>query len=152
MTAEPRTTPREQGFTFLEIMVVVIIIGMLTTLIANNIFGRFGQAKHELARSQLQKVEQALEFYKLDNGNYPTTEQGLEALVREPTSEPRPRRWLSGGYLKEGDLRDPWDHPFRYEVPGQHNGHSFDLYSLGEDGAEGGTGNNADVANWDTST
>jgi general secretion pathway protein G len=141
----------EAGFTFLEIMIVVVIIGMLTTLFARNIFQRFGQARHELARTQLQKVEQALEFYKLDNGSYPTTEQGLEALVREPTSEPRPRRWPAGGYLKDADLRDPWDRTFHYNAPGQHNAHSFDLYSLGEDGNEGGDGNNADVANWDQS-
>ena len=142
--------PREEGFSFLEIMIVVIIIGLLTTLVASNIFGRFGQAQHTLTGSKLQKVANGLEMFKVDNGFYPSEQQGLEALVREPQGEPKPRSYPPGGYLKNADLTDAWGRGFEYRVPGQHNTHSFDLFSLGEDGAEGGENNAADVTNWDT--
>lgn len=142
----------ERGFTFLEIMVVVIIIGLLTTLIGQNIFGRLGQAKSQIARTQIEKLTSALEFYKLDNGFYPTSEQGLEALVTEPSGEPRPKRYLAGGYVKKADIYDPWNQPFEYQYPGSNNSHSFDISSLGDDGQQGGDGAAADVNNWDESS
>jgi general secretion pathway protein G len=139
----------QEGFTFLEIMVVVIIIGLLTTLVASNVIRRGESAKLTIAKSQIQKLAQALELYRLDNGRYPTTEQGLEALVTEPQSEPRPRRYPPGGYVRTGDLHDPWAMPFKYEAPGSHNVHSYDIVSLGPDGVEGGDGENADLGNWE---
>ncbi len=140
---------REQGFTFLEIMIVVIIIGMLMTLVATNILSRQDEAKVKIAQSQIHKLAQALEFYRLDNGRYPTTEQGLQALVTQPTGEPRPKRYPPNGYGRRADLIDPWQSNFHYEQPGQHNSHSYDLYSFGTDGLQGGEGTNADIGNWD---
>jgi general secretion pathway protein G len=144
-----RSEPREQGFSFIEIMAVVIIIGMLTALVANNIFSRMREVEQKVARAQIEKVAGQLEMYRLDNGTYPSTEQGLEALVSAPTSDPQPRNWLPGGYARKADLRDPWQNTLQYRVPGEHNAHSFDLFSYGADGAEGGEGPNADVTNWD---
>jgi general secretion pathway protein G len=138
---------RNAGFTLIEIMIVVLIIGMLTTLVATTIFGRLEQSKVDIAGMQIQKLSQALELYKLDNGVYPTSEQGLDALVHEATSEPRPRRFPPGGYANPKDLVDPWQSQFKYARPGQNNPHSYDLYSLGSDGVEGGE---ADVGNWET--
>jgi general secretion pathway protein G len=151
MTQEkPQDERREAGFSFIEIMAVVIIIGMLTALVANNIFSQMRRAEHKLAAAQIQKVASQLEMYRLDNGTYPSSEQGLEALVAAPTSDPQPRNWLPGGYAKSSDLRDPWQNTLQYRVPGEHNAHSFDLFSFGADGVEGGEGTNADVTNWDT--
>jgi general secretion pathway protein G len=145
-----RDEPREEGFSFIEIMAVVIIIGMLTALIANNIFGRMKQAQHTIAQAQIEKVAGQLEMYRLDNGNYPSNEQGLQALVTQPSGDPQPRNWLPGGYAKMSDLKDPWQNALQYRVPGEHNAHSFDLFSYGADGVEGGEGPNADVTNWDS--
>jgi general secretion pathway protein G len=137
------------GFTLLEIMVVVLIIGLLMTVLATNVFRRLGGAQADIARLQVSKLSQQLELYKLDNGTYPTTEQGLEALVREPTSEPRPRRYPEGGYVTSKDLIDPWQNPFKYERPGKNNARSFDLYTLGADNQPGGEGENAEIGNWE---
>jgi general secretion pathway protein G len=137
---------RNDGFTLLEIMVVVIIIGMLMTLVGTAIFGRLGEAKVDIAEMQIKKLTQALELYNLDNGTYPTSEQGLDALVHEATSEPRPRRFPPGGYATSKDLIDPWQSQFKYVRPGQNNPHSYDLYSYGADGVQGGE---ADVGNWE---
>jgi general secretion pathway protein G len=151
MTLPDRRKPSdEEGFSFLEIMIVVIIIGLLTTLVATNIFGRFGKAQHTLSDSKLNKVANALELFKVDNGFYPNEQQGLEALVREPSGEPQPRSYPPGGYLKKADLTDAWGRTFEYRAPGQHNSHSFDLFSFGEDGVEGGEDNAADITNWDS--
>jgi general secretion pathway protein G len=137
------------GFTLLEIMVVVLIIGLLMTVLATNVFRRLGGAQADIARLQVSKLSQQLELYKLDNGTYPTSEQGLDALVREPTTEPRPRRYPDGGYVTSKDLIDPWQNPFKYERPGKNNTQSFDLCSYGGDGQPGGDGENADVCNWE---
>ena len=144
-------TARNDGFTLLEIMVVVLIIGMLMALIAPRILGRFTQAKVDIARMQVSRLGQSLELYKLDNGQYPTAEQGLDALVHEPTSEPRARRYPAGGYVGVDSLKDPWQNPYHYERPGRNNPSSYDLYSYGDDGAPGGDGQNADIGNWEAS-
>ena len=140
---------RTAGFTLLEILVVVMIIGMLMAVIANRFLGRAQEAQVTLAATQLRQIEQALEMYRLDNGRYPTEEQGLRALVREPESEPAPRNYPPGGYLKSDGIRDPWSLEYEYIVPGQYNSHSFDLFSYGPDGAEGGEAQDADIVNWD---
>jgi len=140
------------GFTLLEIMIVVMIIGLLMTAIATQLLGRAQQAQVELAATQMQQIVQSLELYRLDNGRYPTTEQGLDALVSEPTSEPAPRRWSAGGYAKRKLLKDPWGEGYQYANPGTHNERTFDLYSYGPDGREGGEGPDADIVNWDTET
>jgi general secretion pathway protein G len=142
---------RRDGFTLLEIMVVVLIIGLLMTVLATNLFKRLGSAQADIARLQVTKLSQQLELYKLDNGTYPSADQGLEALVREPTGEPRPRRYPAGGYVASKDLEDPWHNPFKYDRPGKNNPQSFDLYSYGGDGQPGGEGENADIGNWEMS-
>jgi general secretion pathway protein G len=142
---------RNDGFTLLEIMVVVLIIGMLMALIAPRIFSRFGQAKGDIAKMGVTQLSQQLELYKLDNGQYPTSEQGLDALVHEPTSEPRPRRYPPGGYVNPDSLKDPWQNPYKYDRPGKNNPGSYDLYSYGDDGQPGGDGLNADIGNWESS-
>lgn len=141
---------RNEAFTLLEIMVVVLIIGMLMALIAPRILGRFTQAKVDIARMQVTRLGQSLELYKLDNGTYPTSEQGLDALVHEPSSEPRPKRYPAGGYVGADSLKDPWQQPYRYERPGKNNPQSYDLYSYGDDGQPGGEGENADIGNWES--
>ena len=143
---------RNDGFTLLEILIVVMLIGSLMALVATQLFSRGERARIDAAAMQVSALSSQLELYRLDNGRYPTTEQGLEALVREPVSDPRPRSYNPGGYLKAAQIRDPWQTPFRYQVPGSHNSHSFDLWSFGPDGLEGGAGDGADIVNWDTGT
>jgi general secretion pathway protein G len=140
----------EDGFTLIEILVVVAIIGLLMTYLATNLIGRSEGAKRELARVQITKLEQTLELYKLDNGRYPTSEQGLNALVSAPTSEPLPRRYPSKGYVKRADLEDPWGVSYQYVAPGSRNQSSFDIFSFGPDQVQGGEAENADIGNWDT--
>jgi general secretion pathway protein G len=137
-----------EGFTLLEILVVVMIIGLLTTILATNLIGRSVDAQIQLTGTQIRQIEQALEMYRLDSGRYPTADQGLSALVREPSSDPRPRRYPPGGYVKPDMLTDPWDNPYQYRVPGEHNPHGFDLFSFGPDGTEGGEGQDSDITNW----
>jgi general secretion pathway protein G len=143
-------TRSSPGFTLIEILVVVLIIGLLSAVLATNLIGRADDAKIQLAATQIRNLEQSLELYRLDNGRYPSSEQGLEALVREPSTEPRPRRYPAGGYVKRDGLVDPWGAPYEYQQPGEWNSHSFDLSSLGADGLEGGEGNAADITNWET--
>jgi general secretion pathway protein G len=139
----------EAGFTLIEIMVVVVILGILAAVVVPAIVGRPDEAKAQAARLDIEGLTSALEMYKLDNGSYPTTEQGLEALIRKPSIPPEPKKWQAGGYLKSNKgLVDPWGHPYYYLAPGRNNRHSFDLLSLGADGIEGGDGYNQDVTNW----
>ena len=144
-----RLQTSDDGFTLLEIMVVVLIIGLLMTVLATNVFRRLGGAQADIARLQVSKLSQQLELYKLDNGTYPSSEQGLEALVREPTGDPKPRRYPEGGYVTSKDLIDPWQNPFKYERPGKNNARSFDLYTLGADAQPGGDGENGEIGNWE---
>jgi general secretion pathway protein G len=142
----------ERGFTMLEILIVVTIIGALMAIVANRFLDRQVDAKISLAGTQMRQLEQALLLYQLDNSRFPTTEQGLEALVREPTSSPTPRRYPPGAYVGANLIFDPWGQEFQYTVPGEHNAHAFDLYSFGPDGQQGGESQNADIANWDAET
>jgi general secretion pathway protein G len=138
----------KRGFTLIELMVVVVILGILAGLIIPKIIGRTDEARKLKARMQIEQLEQALKLYYLDNGEYPTTEQGLNALVEQPTVEPVPKRWREGGYLEKGKIpNDPWDSPFVYISPGVHN-KDFDLMSYGADRMEGGEGKNADIESW----
>jgi general secretion pathway protein G len=137
------------GFTLIEIMAVVLIIGLLSTIVGAAIFQQVDKGRVTAAKAQLNSLEGVLELYRMDNARFPTTEQGLEALVNPATSEPVPRNFPSGGYLKGGRLPvDPWGEAYLYESPGQHNTDSFDLWSYGSDGAPGGEGVDADIGNW----
>jgi len=136
------------GFTLIELMVVMVILGILAGLIVPRIMDRPEEARRTKAAIQIQSIEQALKLYKLDNGQYPTTEQGLRALVEAPTVGMLPRNWRSGGYLDRGRVpKDPWDNDFVYISPGLHG--DFDLISYGPDRQAGGEGINADVNNWE---
>ena len=142
----PRFRPRG-GFTLIEILVVIAVISLLAALVAPNVFRHVGTAKDAAARSQIEMLGAALDAYRLDNGRYPTTEQGLEALWQEPVAEPRPTNW-KGPYLRKAAPLDPWSHPYVYASPGVVNANGYDLLSLGADGQEGGEGEDADVASW----
>lgn len=143
---ERSTRPKRvaAGFTLIEIMVVVVIIGLLAAMIAPQIMGRLSQAEVNRARQDIRQVETALNIYRLDNYRYPTTDEGLQALVTNPGQAAAPN-WQRGGYLKSIPL-DPWRRPYHYLNPGQHG--EFDIYTLGADGQEGGEDNNADIGNW----
>ena len=140
------SNPRQSGFTLIEIMAVVIIMGLLMGIVGVTVFSRVDDARIATARIQLKQIENALEIYRMDNSTYPTSEQGLKALIEAPTDA---RNWSPGGYLKNRDgLLDPWENPFEYQSPGTHNEHTFDMWSQGADGASGGSGLNADIGNW----
>lgn len=136
---------RQHGFTLIEIMVVVIILGILAAIVAPNVIGRVGDAQVAAARQDIRGIEGALKFYRLDNFAYPTTEQGLEALVTRP-ADPSIRNWKQGGYLDRLP-KDPWGNPYQYLNPGQNA--EIDIYTFGRDGRPGGEGEDADIGNWD---
>ena len=136
---------REAGFTLIEIMVVIAIIGILATLIVPNIMGRPDEARVTAAKHDVGTINQALKLYRLDIGRYPTTEQGLKALVERPTSEPIPQNWKTGGYLSSVP-KDPWGNPYYFSNPGTRG--EIDVISYGADGKPGGTGTDADIGNW----
>lgn len=138
---------RQAGFTFIEIMIVVVIIGFLVSIVAPEIIGRLGKAKLVTAQTQLGNIEAALEQYYLDCGSFPTTEQGLAALCVKPNISPIPKGW-DGAYLKKEVPKDPWGNEFIYNYPGEKNANGYDLYSLGRDGQEGGSGEDSDITNW----
>ena len=136
------------GFTLIEIMVVVIILGILAGLIIPRIMGRPEEAKRTKARMQMESIETALKLYKLDNGTYPTTEQGLQALVGAPAVGQLARNWREGGYLDKGRVpQDPWGGDYIYLSPGLHG--EYDLMSYGRDGQPGGEGPDQDVNSWE---
>ena len=138
----------QAGFTLIELMVVIIILGLLAAIVMPRIVGETDKARYGAALAQMRILEDALKRYKLDNGVFPTTEQGLEALVRRPTSGVLPRGWPEGGYLDKQEIpRDPWGNPYIYISPGQHSP-DYDIKSLGADGVEGGDGYNADIESW----
>lgn len=138
----------ERGFTLIELMVVIVILGILAGMIIPRIMGRPDEARTAKARLQIESMETALKLYKLDNGNYPTTEQGLQALVEPPATGSLVKNWRQGGYLEKGKLpKDPWDRDFVYISPGAHG--DFDLSSLGADGEPGGEDKNKDINSWE---
>jgi general secretion pathway protein G len=134
---------KTRGFTIIEIMVVVLIIGILAALIAPNVLSRIDEARVTKTKADLKSIEAALELYRLDNFRYPTTDQGLKALVSNP-NDASVRNWRAEGYLKQLP-KDPWGNEYRYASPGA-NGTPFDLVSLGADGQVGGTGVDADIS------
>ncbi len=143
-----RASNRRQGFTLLEIMIVVAIIGIIAAALAVKIMGKPGEAKTLQAKLHIETLEGALKLFKLDNGFYPTTDQGLRALVENPTTGRTAKKWREGGYLEKGVVpKDPWDSDYIYMSPGSHN-RNFDLWSYGADGEEGGEDEDADITNW----
>jgi general secretion pathway protein G len=138
----------QRGFTLIEMMVVVVIIGVLGAIVVPQFMSRPDQAKVTAAKTDIQAIATSLEMYRLDNAYYPSTQQGLEALIHRPTGTPAARNWNAQGYLKSLPV-DPWGTPYQYLNPGVRaaNG-GYDLYSLGADGVTGGEGHAADIGNW----
>ncbi|PZN30989.1 MAG: type II secretion system protein GspG [Proteobacteria bacterium] len=136
---------KARGLTLIEIMVVVVILGILAAIVAPNVIGQLDRAAVAKAKQDIRAYETALNLYRLDNFKYPTTDQGLQALVTQP-NDPTVRNWRPGGYIS-GLRKDPWGNDYVYVHPGQRGG-EYDLYSLGADGQEGGEGPNADIGNW----
>jgi len=143
--SKTRNIRRHSGFTLIEVMVVIVILGVLAALIVPKVMGRPDEARAVAARQDIAAISQALKLYKLDNRKYPTTEQGLQALVQKPTVSPVPDNWKAGGYLEKLP-KDPWNSPYQYLSPGVHG--EFDVFSFGADGQAGGEGNDADIGNW----
>lgn len=139
-----RSTDRAQaGFTLLELLVVMVIIGLLAAYVAPRYFSQVGRSEVRSAQAQVASLRSALDTYRLDMGGYPTTEQGLAALTTRPANAPR---W-NGPYLQKAAPLDPWGKPYQYRSPGEHG--EFDLLSFGKDGQPGGTGEAADITSWD---
>ena len=146
--AARRRGPRSRaGFTLIEILVVIVVLALLAALVAPNVFKNVGTAKDAAARTQIEMLGAALDAYRLDNGRYPSGEQGLAALWEQPTVEPRPNNWR-GPYLRKNVPTDPWGNPYLYLSPGERSPQGYDLYSHGADGQEGGEGENVDIGNW----
>ncbi len=142
------TNYRNAGFTLIEIMVVIVILGILAGLIVPRIMGRPEEARRTKAALTLRSLDSALKLYKLDNGVYPTTEQGLEALIDKPDTGTVPGNWREGGYLDSNRVpKDPWGNDYVYIQPGEHG--DYDLSSYGRDGEKGGEGDNADINLWE---
>ena len=143
-----KTSQKASGFTLIELLVVLVIIGVLAGYIGPKIMGRPEEAKRTKAGLQIQAIETALKMYKLDNGHYPSTEQGLQALVEPPSTGKLPPKWRDGGYMEKGKVPlDPWGNDFVYLSPGLNS--DFDLSSYGNDGESGGEGDAKDVNNWE---
>ena len=136
----------QAGFTLIEIMVVVIIIGLLAGIVVPNVMDSLDKANVQKARADFKTLQTALKLYRIDNFNYPSTEQGLEALVSKPSIAPIPRNYKSNGYI-ETLPKDPWGSDYQYMSPGE--SHEYDIYSLGADGVSGGEEQNADLSVWD---
>jgi general secretion pathway protein G len=139
-------THANAGFTLIEIMAVVLIIGLLSTIVGVSIFAQVDKGRVAAAVAQISNLESVLELYRMDSARYPTTEQGLEALINEPDGA---RNFPPGGYLQKRRIpEDPWGNIYEYEQPGQNNSYSFDIWSFGADGKSGGDGVDADIGNW----
>jgi general secretion pathway protein G len=136
-----------RGFTLIEVMVVLVILGILATLVVPRIMSRPDEARIIAAKQDINSIGQALKLYRLDNHAYPTTDQGLQALVTKPTAPPAPPNWKTGGYLDRLP-KDPWGNEYKYLSPGVKNTNDVDIFSLGADGAAGGEGNDADIGSW----
>ena len=134
---------RQCGFTLIELLVVMVIIGLLASLVAPKLFHKLGSSKQKAAKAQIEMIGTALDAFRLDVGRYPTTQEGLEVLWKDPGNI---KNW-DGPYLPKPVKEDPWGNPYVYKYPGQHG--DYDLYSLGADGKEGGEGENKDIASWE---
>ena len=143
-----QTAPRlQRGFTLIEIMVVVVILGILAALVAPNVIRRVDDAQIVKAKSDIRTIDSSLKMFRLENFKYPSTDQGLEALVTRP-ADPSIKNWPEGGYInKASSLRDPWGNQYQYLQPGTKGG-EYDVFTLGADGQPGGEGINADIGNW----
>ncbi|MCZ6464008.1 MAG: type II secretion system major pseudopilin GspG [Proteobacteria bacterium] len=138
---------RYTGFTLIEIMAVVLIMGLLVGIVGYNVFSQVDAARIQTTRAKMSQLESALEFYRMNHSQYPTSEQGLDALIRSPTAPPEPKNYPPEGYLRKASaLLDGWNTRFEYDSPGANSRHTFDLWSLGPDRAPGG---NDDVVSWD---
>ena len=141
----------QRGFTLIELMIVIVIMGILATLLIPRIMDRPEEARRLKAKMDIKSIESALKLYKIDCGSYPTTEQGLEALVKKPDIAPVPERWREGGYLDGNSVpKDPWNHPYYYASPTQ-DGKDYEIISYGKTGEPGGTGNDAEISSADIS-
>lgn len=140
-----KVTAGQRGFTLLEVMVVVVILGILAALVVPKIISRPDEARVIAAKQDIASLLEALKLYRLDNQRYPTTEQGLQALVARPTTAPLPPNWKVGGYV-ERLPKDPWGNPYQYLNPGVRG--EIDIFSFGADGVSGGEGNDADIGSW----
>lgn len=142
-------TKRESGFTLIELMVVLVILGILATFLMPKILNRPNEARIIKATNDIRAIESALQLYKIDNGSYPTTEQGLIALVKKPDVEPIPKHYRNGGYLDyESTPLDPWGNEYIYRSPGEGD-REYEIISFGADGKEGGEGVDADIRSWE---
>ncbi|NHN36682.1 type II secretion system major pseudopilin GspG [Pseudomaricurvus alcaniphilus] len=137
---------KQSGFSLIEILVVLVIMGLLISIVAPNVLERSDDARIQKVRADFKAIETTLKLYRLDNFVYPSSEQGLQALVEKPTIDPVPRQYRSSGYLESLPI-DPWGRPYLYLSPGENR--EYDLYTLGADGVSGGEGQNADLGNWD---
>ncbi|HEY7883978.1 MAG TPA: type II secretion system major pseudopilin GspG [Cellvibrionaceae bacterium] len=142
----PNTIGRQRGFSLIEIMVVVVIIGLLASIVAPMVLDRADEARVNKVIADFSSIQTALNLYRIDNYVYPSSEQGLEALVTRPTATPVPRNWRSTGYLDSVPV-DPWGNDYLYISPGETR--EYDIYTLGADGVTGGEGQNADISVWD---
>ena len=142
-----RLDRNNQGFSLIELMVVILILGLLIGIVGPRLIGRTDDAKVSTAKIQIESLVSALKMYKLDNGTYPSTEQGLEALVTMPQGGDTPKKWKKGGYLEKGSVpKDPWGNDYVYLFPGAHD--DFDIVSYGADGVAGGEEYNKDITSW----
>ena len=138
-----------RGFNLIELMIVLVIIGILATLLIPRIMERPEEARRVKAKMDIRTIESALKLYKIDSGEYPTTEQGLEALIKKPDSPPVPAKWRDGGYLDGNSVpKDPWDHPYQYTSPTD-DGKDYEIISYGRTGQPGGTGRDAEISSSD---
>ena len=136
---------KQTGFTLIEVIVVLVILGILASIVVPNVISRTDQAQIVKAKQDLRALESALQLYRVDNFKYPTTDQGLQALVERPSIPPEAKNWQKGGYIKKLP-QDPWLNDYQYLSPGQHG--DFDLYTLGADGRPGGSDENQDIGSW----
>ena len=137
----------QSGFSLIEIMVVIVIIGLLVAIVAPNVLERADEARVQKVKADFKNLETALKLYKLDNFTYPTSEQSLKALVEKPAMDPVPRNWKQNGYV-DNLPDDPWGRPYLYLNPAEFGKGEYDIYTLGADGVTGGENENADIGNW----